>query len=118
MQWDVARIATGWLGRGRRAERLLPALGSQTPYPVENGQKRRGAASQKTGAQADDQRIIVLEDAVNDAENLENAKSAKRDQRNALVALFPPDGKGLWNKKQRVTNQAKSEKQGDELSHG
>jgi len=40
----------------------------------------------------------VLIDAVDDAENLQNAESAKGDEGNALIGLFAPDGEA-WGTK-------------------
>ena len=85
---------------------------------VNDCQQGHRSACQKTRAQADNEGLVVLIHAVDDPDDLKNAKAAKGDERHAFIALFAPDGQGLGNKQGRVANQGKAEDKCNDFSHG
>jgi hypothetical protein len=67
-------------------------LGAFAAQAVEDGQGGYGAAGEKTGGHAEDQREIVLVEAVDDTDCLQDAESAEGDERDAFVGFLAPDG--------------------------
>ena len=84
---------------------------------VDDGQEGDRAAGEEAGSQADDKGIVVLVDAVNDTNDLQNAEAAESDERDPLIALFAPNGEGLGNKEHGVSEQGESEDEGDDFFH-
>jgi len=69
--------------------------GAPAANTIEKGQRGDGAATQKAGRHAKNQRRVLLVKSVNYADRLQNAEAAKRDERDAFIALLAPDRQHL-----------------------
>src|ERR1035437_3878474 len=94
-----------------RAAEALPS------HAVEDRQTCDGAARDQTCHHPQNQGEVVLVAAVNNRDGLKHVEPAKRDQRDALIALLPPDRQHLRNEKQRVAQQPQSKDHSDNLLH-
>src|SRR5208337_606196 len=79
--------------------------------------RRHGAAREQARGHAQGKREILLKEAVDDANGLQDAEAAEGNERNTLVGFFAPDGDDLRDEEQRVAAQAQPEDDGDNLLH-
>ena len=90
---------------------------AQAPDAVDDGEEGDGSAGQKAYSEADDQGVVVLVDAMNHADDLQDAKAAEGDQGNALIALLAPEGNGLGHKEGGVAQKSQPEDERNNLPH-
>ena len=86
----------------------LRTFAAQAPYAIKDRESSYGAAGEEACAEAEDQRVVVLVEAVNDADDLQDAEAAEGDQRDAFIGLLAPHRDGLRHKEQCVAEQADS----------
>jgi len=58
----------------------MGAKGAQTADTVDDREQGDGSAGEKAGAEADDEGVVVLVDAVNHPDNLQNAETSEGGQ--------------------------------------
>jgi hypothetical protein len=89
----------------------------QATHPVVERESGDGAATQQACGHTENQRKILLIEPMHDADRLQDAEAAERNQRNALVGLLAPDSECLGHKEQRIAQQAQPEDDGNNLFH-
>jgi len=95
----------------------LRTFAAQAPYAIKDRESSYGAAGEEACAEAEDQRVVVLVEPVDHANDLEGAESAEGHQRDALIRFLTPQGDGLRNEQQGVAEQANPEDYGYNLPH-
>jgi hypothetical protein len=103
---------------GSSVWRALLAGCSQAAKAVDDSEEGDRSARQKAHSQADDKGPVVLIEAVYDADDLQDAKAAEGDERDAFIGLFAPEGDGLRDEERCIAEQGKTEDKGDDFSHG
>ena len=72
---------------------------------VEDREACYAPASQQARGHAENERWVVLEAAVNDPDDLEDAEASECYQRNSFITLLAPDSNNLRDEKQGVAEQ-------------
>ncbi len=85
---------------------------------VEDGLRGYRSAEDEAGGHAEDQGEVVLVDAVEDADGLEDVESAEGEEGDAFGGFLAPEGDGLREEEEAVDYEAQAEEDGDELLHG
>ena len=90
---------------------------AQAAHAIEDGEGGDGAAGEQACGHAESEREVLLVEAVDDADGLQDAEAAEGDERDAFIAFLAPDGHDLRHEEQRVAAQAQPKDDGDNLLH-
>lgn len=84
---------------------------------VEDGLGGDGSAEEEAGGHAEDEGAVVLVDAVEDADGLEDVEAAEGDEGDSFRGFGAPESDGLGEEEEAVYDESEAEEDGDGLLH-